>query len=88
MSVLVSMGAVSFGPRAIASANSYGGGLVDTCAGAFMGGYGNPLGTTCDAMSWGALGVTYDVPKFGVVGDDVWCGMLDGTYDDGSVRGG
>ena len=70
MSILVSMGGVSFGPHTIASANSYGGGLVDTCAGALAGGYGNPLGTTCDAVSWGALGVTYDVPKSGAVDDD------------------
>ena len=70
MSVLVSMDAVSFGPQAIASANSYGGGLVDTYAGAFTGGYGNPLDSTRDAVSWGVLGVTYDVPKSGAVGDD------------------
>ena len=51
VSVLVSMGGVSFGPRAIASANSYGGGLVDTFTGVFVGGYGSPLGIVCDAMT-------------------------------------
>ena len=51
VSVLVSMGGVSFGSRAIASANSYGGGLVDTFTGAFVGGYSSPLGIVYDAVS-------------------------------------
>ena len=51
MSALVSVDDASFGPRAIASANSYGGGLVDTCVGAFVGGCDNPVGITCDVMS-------------------------------------
>ena len=40
-----------FGPRAIASANSYGGGLVDTCTGAFVGGCDNLTDITCDVTS-------------------------------------
>ena len=52
MSGLVPMDDAYFGPRAIASANSYGGGLVDTCTGAFVGGCDNPVDITCDVTSW------------------------------------
>ena len=91
MSGLVTMDDAYFGPHAIASANSYGGGLVDTCVGAFVGGCDNPVGITCDVMSWGALGVTCDDRSWGALGitykfgDDVGCGTSGGTCDVGSA---